>query len=141
MATGARDSAAPTEKNPRRTLLEKHLTSYTARNTFDYFIHKDLGGFLRQKLNFYIKSEVLHLDDVEDADPQQYEQMLTAVKAIRRIAHKIIRFLAQLEDFQRKLWLKKKFVVETNYCITLESVLYGCAAVELALRHCGKLAP
>ncbi|MCV5714137.1 hypothetical protein OFN39_33500, partial [Escherichia coli] len=51
----------PTEKNPNRTLLEKHLTDYTARNTFDYFIHKDLGGFLRRELDFYIKNEVMHL--------------------------------------------------------------------------------
>lgn len=27
------------------TRLEAHLRRYTARNTFDYFIHKDLGGF------------------------------------------------------------------------------------------------
>ncbi|MCK4792693.1 MAG: site-specific DNA-methyltransferase, partial [Desulfobacteraceae bacterium] len=33
-----------------------------------------------------------------------------------------IDFLAQLENFQKKLWLKKKFVVETNYCITLDRV-------------------
>ncbi|MGY4652493.1 hypothetical protein [Mycobacterium sp. URHB0021] len=32
----------PTEKNPDRTLVEKHLYDYTARNTFDYFIHKEL---------------------------------------------------------------------------------------------------
>ena len=31
-------------------------------------------------------------------------------------------FLAQLEDFQKKLWLKKKFVVETQYCITLDRI-------------------
>jgi adenine-specific DNA-methyltransferase len=55
----------PTEKNPNRTLLEKHLTDYTARNTFDYFIHKDLGDFLRRELDFYIKNEVVHLDDIE----------------------------------------------------------------------------
>jgi adenine-specific DNA-methyltransferase len=30
------------------TRLEAHLKRYTARNTFDYFIHKDLGGFLRR---------------------------------------------------------------------------------------------
>ena len=41
---------------------------------------------------------------------------------IRRIAGKIIEFLAQLEDFQKKLWLKKKFVVETQYCITLDRI-------------------
>jgi adenine-specific DNA-methyltransferase len=35
-------SLRPAERNPNRTLLEKHLADYTARNTFDYFIHKDL---------------------------------------------------------------------------------------------------
>lgn len=48
---------APTDANPKRTLLEKHLNDYTARNTFDYFIHKDLGRFLRRELDFYIKNE------------------------------------------------------------------------------------
>jgi adenine-specific DNA-methyltransferase len=50
------------------------------------------------------------------------EQYLSKIKAIRRIAHKIIDFLAQLENFQKKLWLKKKFVVETQYCVTLDRV-------------------
>src|SRR5690554_927930 len=113
---------APTEKNPERTLLEKHLNEYTARNTFDYFIHKDLGGFLRRELDFYIKNEVLYLDDIDDAAFTVTEQHLRKIKVIRTIAHKIIRMLAQLEDFQKKLWLKKKFVVETNYCITLDRV-------------------
>ena len=30
--------------------------------------------------------------------------------------------LEQLENFQKKLWLKKKFVVETRYCLTLDRV-------------------
>lgn len=110
---------APTKANPKRTVLEKHLTQYTARNTFDYFIHKDLGGFLRRELDFYIKNEVMHLDDIEHETAPRVEQYLSKIKVIRKIGHKIIQFLEQLENFQRKLWLKKKFVVETNYCITL----------------------
>ena len=39
-------------------LLEKHINAYTAKNSFDYFIHKDLGGFLSRELDFYIKNEV-----------------------------------------------------------------------------------
>ncbi|HWS99818.1 MAG TPA: hypothetical protein VN256_06040 [Pyrinomonadaceae bacterium] len=113
---------APTEKNPNRTLLEKHLTDYSSRNTFDYFIHKDLGGFLRRELDFYIKNEVMHLDDIESETAPRVEQYLCKVKAIRRIAHKIIAFLEQLENFEKKLWLKKKFVVETNFCVTLDRV-------------------
>jgi len=113
---------APTEKNPNRTVLEKHLSDYTKRNTFDYFIHKDLGKFLRRELDFYIKNEVMHLDDVENESAPRVEQYLSKIKVIRRIAHKIIDFLAQIENFQKKLWLKKKFVVETNYCLTLDRV-------------------
>ena len=99
--------------------LEAHLKRYIARNTFDYFIHKDLGAFLRRELDFYIKNEVMHLDDVENESAPRVEQYLSKIKVIRKIAAKIIDFLAQLEDFQKKLWLKKKFVVETQYCIAV----------------------
>ena len=102
--------------------LEAHLKRYTARNTFDYFIHKDLGTFLRRELDFYIKNEVMHLDDVENETAPRVEQYLSKIKVVRGIAGKIIDFLTQLEDFQKKLWLKKKFVVETQYCITLDRV-------------------
>ena len=114
---------APTEKNPQRTLLEKYLTAYTTKNTADYFIHKDLGGFLRHELDFYIKNEVLHLDDVQNAGAiADIEKNLRMIQCLRAIALELISFLAQLEDFQKKLWLKKKFVVSSDYCITLDRV-------------------
>lgn len=105
--------------------LRVHLDRYTARNTFDYFIHKDLGGFLRRELDFYIKNEVMHLDDVESESAPRVEQYLSKIKVIRTIGAKIIDFLAQLEEFQKKLWLKKKFVVETSWCIRV-----GCIPEE-----------
>ena len=109
-------------ETPGHSRLEGHLKRYTARNTFDYFIHKDLGGFLRRELDFYVKNEVMHLDDIESDTAPRVEQYLSKIKVIRRIAGKVIDFLAQLEDFQKKLWLKKKFVVETQYCITLDRI-------------------
>ncbi|MBK9299097.1 MAG: hypothetical protein IPN14_00280 [Bacteroidetes bacterium] len=115
-------SLRPTEKDKQRTLLQKHLLDYTARNTFDYFIHKDLGGFLTRELDFYIKNEVLFIDDLNTRDEQEFIKQLSKIKAIKKIGEKIITFLAQLENFQKKLWLKKKMVVECNYCITLDRV-------------------
>ncbi len=113
----------PTEKNPQRTLLEKHLSDYTTRNTADYFIHKDLGGFLRRELDFYIKNEVMHLDDVQNAGAfADIEKNLRMIQCLRSIALELIAFVAQLEDFQKKLWLKRKFVVSSHYCITLDRV-------------------
>jgi len=104
------------------TRLRAHLSRYTARNTFDYFIHKDLGGFLLRELDFYIKNEVMRLDDIEYADAPRVEHYLSRIRAMRRVASKLIGFLASLEDFQKRLWLKTKFVVETSYCVRLGSV-------------------
>jgi adenine-specific DNA-methyltransferase len=105
-----------------KTLLERQLNHYTARNTFDYFIHKDLGKFLNRELDFYIKNEVIFLDDIDEEDESKTKEYLLKAKIIRGIGKKIIAFLAQIEDFQKMLWLKKKFVVETNYCLTLDRV-------------------
>lgn len=113
---------APTNSDKKRPVLAKYVNQYTARNTMDYFIHKDLGGFLRRELDFYIKNEVMRLDDIENAEAPAVKSYLAKIKVLRKIAGKLIDFLAQLEDFQKKLWLKKKFIIETNYCITLDRV-------------------
>lgn len=124
----------PTGKNPDRTTLDKHLGDYTALNTFDYFVHKDLKGFLRRELDFYIKNEVMHLDDIESESAPRVGQYLATIRAIRHIAYKIIDLLTQIEDFQKKLWLKKKFVVETNYCVVLDQTPEDMYA-EIAASH------
>lgn len=113
---------SPTEKNSKRTLLEKHLNDYVAKNSFDYFIHKDLGGFLSREMDFYIKNEVLYLDDINTKQSEFFVAQLSKVKAIKVVAGKIIEFLAQIENFQKRLWLKKKFVIRTDYCITLDKI-------------------
>lgn len=116
-------AACPTPSNGERTLLGKHLTAYTAKNSFDYFIHKDLGGFLRRELDAYIKNEVISIDNLQlTDDPEVWQRGFAQVRAVKKVGGKIIDFLAQLEDFQKQLWLKKKFVLETNYCVTLDRV-------------------
>ena len=122
----------PTEKNRNRTLLEKYLTDYTAKNTADYFIHKNLGKFLNQELDFYIKNEVMNLDNIQDStDFSHIKQNLQTIKTLKTVAKEIIAFLAQLEDFQKKLWLKKKFVAGCHYLITLDHLTE--AQVQAAL--------
>ena len=129
----------PTQANGERTLLAKHIERYTAKNSFDYFIHKDLGGFLRRELDLYLNTEALSLDDLEQGDIFRFDRALARVQAARHVGLKIIDFLAQLEDFQKRLWLKKKFVLETNWCVTLDRVpeaLYPDIAANEA--QCGE---
>ncbi len=113
---------APTDTNGERTLLAKHLERYTAKNDFDYFIHKDLDGFLTRELDLYLKEKVLNLDDLAAGDSDRLDRALRRMRAVKVIAEKIIAFLSQLENFQKTLWLKKKFVLETNWCVTLDRI-------------------
>ncbi len=101
------------------TILYTRLKHYTDRNAFDYFIHKDLGAFLKRELDFFIKSEVLKIDNL---DYNHIKSQIAVAKTVKEIGIKIVAMLAQVEDFQKSLWLKKKFVVQADYCITLDRV-------------------
>jgi len=102
--------------------LEHHLRRYTARNTRDFFIHKDLAGFLSRELDFYLKNEVLNLEEMEAAGEDLSEGWFQLLRLIKRVGSHIIEFLAQIENFQKMLWEKKKFVTETFYCITVGNI-------------------
>ena len=118
----SRRRPTPTDADPERTMLARHVDRYTAKNSFDYFIHKDLGGFLRRELDLYLNTDVLNLDDLEQGDAARLDRALARVRAIRHVGGKIIDFLEQLEEFQKQLWLKKKFVLETHWCVTLDRI-------------------
>lgn len=105
-----------------KTLLEKHLNNYVRRNTADYFVHKNLKNFLEKELEFYLKNEVMDLDELKGIDEKSLRIMSAKVKAIREISKKVIEFLAQVEDFQKMLFNKKKLIVGTEYIITLDKI-------------------
>ena len=112
--------AALERRIDQTTILKKHLDIYTRRNTADFFIHKDLKKFLNRELDVYIKNEVIPLSDFILASANL--GWLETAKAVYDIASEIIDFLSHIEDFQKRLWLKKKFILSTDYCITLDRV-------------------
>ncbi len=110
------------------SLLKKHLRTYTRSNTADFFMHHDLEQFLNRELDVYIKNEVSPLSSLifEDTDLQKGNlakvNWIETAKLVRNTASKIIDFLSHIEEFQKRLWLKKKFVLSTDYCLTLDRV-------------------
>ena len=104
------------------TFLEYHLRQYTRRNTSDFFIHKDLKGFLSREMNFYLKNEVLNLDEMEAAGEDRAEGWFQIIRVIKSVGNNIIDFLEQIESFQKMLWEKRKFITETQYCITIGNI-------------------
>jgi adenine-specific DNA-methyltransferase len=104
------------------SLMEKHLNAYVDRNTKDFFIHKDLKGFLERELDFYLKNEVWNLNELDTFSQGSAKTISVKVETIRNIAQKIIEFINQIESFQKRLFEKKKFVLRTDYCITLDKI-------------------
>lgn len=104
------------------SVLMHHLNRYTSENTMDYFVHKDLGGFLRNELDYYIQNEILNTNELINADTDRDPHSLLRARVIRQIADRIITFLDQIESFQKRLFEKKKFVTQTDYMVTLDKV-------------------
>lgn len=117
----AHEKRRDSDNNPV-SLLEHHLRRYTKKNSTDFFVHKDLKGFLERELDFYLKNEVLNLNELEASGESRSEAWFQLLHTIKSIGRKIIALTSQIEDFQKKLFEKQKFVIETNYCVSLDRV-------------------
>jgi adenine-specific DNA-methyltransferase len=110
-----------------QTLLLRKLNHYTRKNQYDFFIHKDLKGFLQRELDFYIKTELVNVNDLYVLESvthfDRIKHNFKTIKVFKNIADTIIDFLAQIEEFQKKLWEKKKFVLNTEWVITIDRLV------------------
>ena len=104
---------------PELPLLLKRLRHFCRRQTGDFFIHKNLRRFLEGELDFFIKDQVLHVMELETEDLAARRRI---VRVFRRLALQIIQFLAHIEEAQKRLFEKKKFVLETDYLIPMQRV-------------------
>lgn len=111
-----------TRNGKEASTLAWRLAHFTRRHTADFFIHKNLESFLRAELDHYIKTQVLLLDELLESGLDGAERDLIRARVVREVAEQIIAFLAQIENFQKRLFEKKKFVLRTDYCVTLDRV-------------------
>ena len=97
-----------------------HAARFVRRNTSDYFIHRNLRAFLRHELDVFLKNETINADEL--AENALAQNRIAAFRAVRNVARQVIDMLAQWEDFQKSLWEKKKFILQTEYCATLGQI-------------------
>ncbi len=106
------DDDAPTQ-------FTYHARRFARRRTSDFFIHRDLEGFLARELEYYLRSEVLSLSSLAAGGEARADAWLDKMRVIREVGRNVIEFLAQIEGFQKMLWEKRKFVVDANYCVAV----------------------
>ncbi len=96
--------------------LEQALYGFISSNENDVFIHKDLEWFLTKEKNFYINTKI-----IKDLTEYNEENSLLA-KTFNEIVSEIIVFLSKIENFQKRIFEMKKYVLEDNYCFTLDKI-------------------
>ncbi len=101
------------------TYFTYHARRFARRRTSDFFIHRDLEGFLTRELEYYLRSEVLNLSSLAVGGEARADAWLDKMRVIREVGRNIIDFLAQIEGFQKMLWEKRKFVVGVDYCVAV----------------------
>lgn len=101
--------------------IKRWLNRYIARNQSDFFIHKRLRDTLSQDLGIFLKTEVLNTDQLLSGQALASRQINVA-RVVQQVGLQIIDFLAALEDFQKRLWEKRKLVFNTRYVITLDRI-------------------
>ena len=102
-------------------LLDKALNQFFVGNDADYFIHKDLRGFLTGEKDRFIKNVIF--SDLETLLNRTIDNAtLIIARAFNAVADRLIEFLDSLETFQRNIFTMKKKVVDTHWLISVGKI-------------------
>lgn len=101
--------------------IDRALNRFYVGQDADYFIHKDLRGFLSREKDRFIKSVIFSdLDALLSLNGDATTRILA--RAFNAVAARIIEFLDATETFQRNLFTLKKKVIDTHWLISLGKI-------------------
>ena len=96
--------------------LEKAFRVFEKQSEVDYFINKNARAFLKEQFDLWLYQYVF------SGESQWTETRIKQLQVLKDIAYKIIDFISQFEDELVRIWNKPKFVLNSNYVITLDRI-------------------
>ncbi|MEA3340502.1 MAG: site-specific DNA-methyltransferase, partial [Chloroflexota bacterium] len=97
-------------------LLQRAFRVFEKQSEVDYFINKDAEKFLKEQFDLWMYQYVFTGENV------WLQRRIEQLQELKRIAFKIITFIAQFEDELVRVWNKPKFVRDSHYVITLDRI-------------------
>jgi len=101
-------------------LKEEDLTRafqvFEKQSNIDYFINKDAKKFLSEQLDMWIYQYMFSQEATFDL------KRFTQIKDFKKVALKLINFIAQFENELVKIWNKPRFVLNSNIVVTLDKL-------------------
>jgi len=113
--------------------LQNAFRIFEKQSEVDYFINKNAREFLKEQFKLWLYQ--YFLDGTEDWSKERIDQL----NILRNIAYKLIDLVAQFEEELVKIWNKPKFVINSNYVITLDRIAKhgekGLEVIRKILNH------
>lgn len=96
--------------------IKKILYAYKKQNEVDFFIHKNARVFLQEQFNLWMFKYVV--DDITDWSKEKIDEL----NQLKKIAFRIIDFIADFEDELKAIWCKPKFAKNVHYVFSLDTI-------------------
>lgn len=93
--------------------VKQAISLFEQQGEMDLFIYKDPQYFLEEQCFKWIYQQLW-----KDFNGEQ----LKKYQLLREAAHKIISFISRFEEELLHIWLKPKFILNSNYVITLDRI-------------------
>jgi adenine-specific DNA-methyltransferase len=115
-----------TDAVPSEETLQRAFRIFERQSEVDYFLCKDAKSFLREQFDLWMWQYLLGKPG-EEPQTEWTEIRLAQLQALKRIAYRVIDYIAAFEDELVKIWNKPKFVLNSHYVITLDRIAHSLA--------------
>jgi len=114
-------------------ILGKAFRLFERQSEVDYFINKNAKEFLKEQFKLWLHNYIF------EEEGKFSKERIEQLQILKDIAFKIIDFVSQFEDELLKIWKKPKFVLNSNYVITLDRIAKkgGWEIIEKIQKHKG----
>jgi len=110
--------------------LERAFRVFERQSEVDYFINRNAKEFLKEQFDIWLYQYVF------SGESQWTEERIKQLQVLKDTASKIIDFISQFEDELVRIWNKPKFVLNSNYVITLDKIAdRSLDLIEKILNH------
>jgi len=110
--------------------LKRAISTFEKQSNVDYFINKDAEKFLKEQFDLWMYQYLFSQKEDWLSKPEE----IAKLQILKEIAYKIVEFISQFEEELKKIWLKPRFVFNSNYVITLDRIAEKEGGFELIRR-------
>ncbi len=97
-------------------VLKKAFVKFKKQGSMDYFIHKNVLGFLKEQLDLYLFEYLFK--EMTEFDDKRFNEINT----IKEVALQVISLVSEFENELCKIWNKPRFVLNSHFIVSLDQL-------------------